>query len=75
MQEVGSCPEYPATNLTLLLDNTLSGDTILVALEESNGRISELIPLEGESHYSFHVVVTNAVGTVKTRPVNISRCK
>lgn len=71
LQEAASCPDYPAKNHTLVLENLLGGDCIRTPLEESDGSITVETALEGNTRYSFHVEVTNEVGAVESKPVQI----
>ena len=73
-QRATSCPDYPVTSHTFVLEGK---DRETPALKETNrGMVLSLewnLPMNFQ--YSFHVVVANEVGLTYTTPVKICKYK
>lgn len=57
----------------MVLDNILDGGRNFGEVQEEGALVVAKRTLEANSHYSFYVVVTNEVGAVESRPIQISK--
>ena len=73
-QTTSACPEYPVTGYALVLKDS-AGENTTEALTQPMGNdllILKITLLEDEE-YSISIVVTNAIGTSTTSPIQISK--
>ena len=68
-------PVYPVINHTLALFKSQARDMEMITLMETCDGVFKLKDreLELNTEYSFHVVVTNSVGSVQSTPVQIGK--
>ena len=68
-----SCLDYPVINHTIALFKSQDRDMEMITLMETCDGVFKLEDreLELNTEYSFHVVVTNSVGSVQSTPVQI----